>query len=740
MRPATRRARLLAPALLVPAVVVVGLFVAGAGAAQTRMPSQTIAPVKQDAPVYYQADTAEYDREPGVVTLTGHVEFWQDARMLLADKVVYNRVTDIATATGHIVLLEQDGQTVFADQAELSGGMKDGVLTGMRALLAENGRLAANGVRRTDGRINELARVVYSTCDLCTTDPSRAPLWQIRAAEAVQDTENKMIEYHDTIIDFFGVPVLWLPYLTHPDPSQKRASGLLTPSFGLSKHLGGFLAEPYYWVIDGQSDATITPTVATRNGPAVELGYRRRFNDGTLSINASIANHDGEAGAHLFARGSFAIDETWRWGFDVQRTTSLNYMRDFRIAGTQTVLTSQAYLEGFGQGAWTRLDARAYQALSTSIKRETLPYVLPRYQYSFLSEPTWLGGRFSVEAGAFNVFRYTGTNDQRGALGLAWQDGRIGRFGDVWDVQLRVDGSAYWAHQYDQQPNFGSHGTVNAAQAMPTAAVKLNWPLMRDAGSWGVQMVEPIVQAIAAPQGSSYVRTLIPNEDSLDQDFTDATLFALNRFPGYDRLEGGLRVNVGLHANWTLPGGGAVDGLVGQGYRARSDKAFLTDSGMDKTASDIVSHLNFTPTGWFDITTRQRFDKTSAKVRFAEGLASWGPQYARFSAGYTYSLTNPYFYFDTPGGSALATKPRNEGVLGFSATEGPWRVHGSGRRDLRQNKLVSLAVGGAYEDECFIFDVSFQRRYTSINNDHGASTILFEVTLKTIGEFGFHAL
>ena len=54
--------------------------------------------------------------------------------------------------------------------------------------------------------------------------------------------------------------------------------------------------------------------------------------------------------------------------------------------------------------------------------------------------------------------------------------------------------------------------------------------------------------------------------------------------------------------------------------------------------------------------------------------------------------------------------------------------------------MASVAAGGAYEDECFIFDVSFQRRYTSINNDHGASTILFEVTLKTIGEFGFHAL
>ena len=716
------------------------LACSGEAATPTRMPSQPTAPVQQDQPVYYQADTADYDRETGIVTLTGHVEFWQEPRMLLADKVVYNRTTDVATATGQVVLLEQDGQTVFAEQAELSGGMKDGVLTGMRALLTENGRLAANGARRTDGRINALTRVVYSTCDLCKDDPSRAPLWQIRAVEAVQDTENKMIEYKDAIIDFFGVPVLWIPYLTHPDPSQKRASGLLTPSFGLSKHLGAFLAEPYYWVLDGQSDVTITPLIATRNGPSIEADDRRRFNNGTLSINASIADTNSGVGGHLFARGKFAIDDTWRWGFDLQRTTSLNYMRDFRIAGRQTVLTSQAYLEGFGQGAWSRLDARAYQSLSTSVRSEKLPYVLPRYQYSFLSEPGWLGGRSSLEAGAFNVFRHTGTNDQRGSLGLGWEVNRIGKLGDVWQVQARLDGAAYFAHQYDQQPNFGSHGTVGSSQGMPSVAIKLNWPLMRDAGTWGTHMIEPIVQAIAAPRGSSYARTLIPNEDSLDQDFTDATLFALNRFPGIDRLEGGMRINVGLHGNWTMPGGAIIDGLVGQGYRARSDTAFLAESGLNKTASDIVSHLSYTPAKWFDITTRQRFDNRTMNVRFAEGLASWGADSLRFSAGYTYALTNPYLYYDAPGGSALATKPRNEGVLGVTTVTGPWRLHASGRRDLRQNKMASVAAGGAYEDECFIFDVSFQRRYTSINNDHGASTILFEVTLKTIGEFGFHAL
>jgi len=66
---------------------------------------------------------------------------------------------------------------------------------------------------------------------------------------------------------------------------------------------------------------------------------------------------------------------------------------------------------------------------------------------------------------------------------------------------------------------------------------------VRDAGSWGTQTIEPIAQLIVAPNGSKYGFTngpngttvstsKIPNEDSFDQELSDANLFALNALPG----------------------------------------------------------------------------------------------------------------------------------------------------------------------------------------------------------------
>ena len=733
--PATPGVR--APSFATPGVVPPSRVPAGG---KTAPPSLVTAPVDRDQPAFYQADQGEYDRVSGIVTLSGHVEFWQNDRVLLADRVTYDRTSNVAAASGHVVLMEPGGQTLFSDYAELSGGLKDGVMAGMRALLPEGGRMVANGARRTDANINELSRVVYSTCDLCADDPTQAPLWQIRATEAVQDRDNKRMEYRDAVVDFFGVPIAWFPYLTHPDPTERRASGLLAPTIGYSKHLGAYVGLPYYWAIDAQSDLQVEPLVGSNNGPAVDLAYRRRFNSGFLSIDTSLANDRSDLGGHLFAKGQFSIDDVWRWGFDINRASSSTYLRDFKVHNWSDILTSSVYLEGFGQGAYTRLDARAYQGLTGSTTSSEIPSVLPRYTYSLMTPVPTLGGRVAVDFDAFNVLRTVGTNTQRVHLSAGWDRPFIGAAGDVWKTTLHVDSAVYQAQRFDDQPNYGLRSNVSAGQAMPTAAVELRWPLTRAVGD-GYQLLEPIAQVIAAPRGSAYARgvTLIPNEDSLDLDFTDATLFALNRYPGVDRLEGGMRANLALHGAWHFPTAGVVDAQIGQAYRAVPDPGLGQGSGLANTVSDVVGHVSYTPNAFFDLTTRERFDHRSGQIRFADAIASTGGDPLRVNAGYIYTFNNPYLLYDSATPPPALASPRNEVSLGVSTKQARWQFSANARQDVRTRQMVAVGLGAAYEDECFTFDATAFRRYTSINGDHGATTILFQVTLKTVGEFGFNA-
>lgn len=699
----------------------------------------------RNAPVTFTADDVQYDREAGVVTATGSVEAWQNDRTLRADKIVFDRNTNIAAATGHVVLQEADGQVLFSDYAELTQDMKDGVLTGMRALLSQNGRLAANGARRTDAKVNELTRVIYSTCNLCAQDPTRPPLWDIRAREAIQDAENKRIEYKDAVVDIYGIPVLYLPYLAHPDPTQKRASGLLVPSFGYgSRHLGTFAIIPYYVVIDNSSDVTVSPEFTTQAGQALLFDYRKRFNNGTTKVTASIADSRGQFEGHVFAKGQFALNDVWRYGFDINRATSAAYVRDYRISPSALFLSSSVYVEGFGKGSWSRTSFSDYQSLTTVSHTGRLPFLLPRTQYAYLSEPDALGGRLSVDAGAFNVMRDSGSNTKRANLSLGWQRPFMGPVGDLWKAGFNLDSAAYDSHGLTRIPSYSRISAATASQAMPTASVEFRLPLARSAGArWGTQVIEPIAKLMVSPRGSSYRDGRISNEDSLDVDFTDATLFARNRAQGIDRLEGGVRLATALRAEWNFPAGARLEGLVGQSRRAEKDPYFSAQSGLRDTVSDVVARQAFSPGPNLDFTARERFDKKSLQTRFADITMATGFQGVNLNAGYLWSSTSPYrLYDDVPGSATTLTAlktPRNEVALGASTKYDAWRVGGTIRRDLRLNKFVGFETNATYEDECFIFDLRFYKRYTSLLNDNGDTGLQFNITLKTVGEFGFKA-
>ncbi len=697
-------------------------------------------------PVTFSADRVDYDKDKSLVTATGHVEAWQNGHVMRADSITFDRNTGVAAAIGHVVLMEPDGEVMFADYAEMQNNMNDGILKDMRALLQQNGRLAANGAQRTGGQINELTKMVYTTCNLCADDPDHPPLWQIRATSAVQDMEHKRIEYENATLEMFGVPVAYFPYFWHADPSVKRESGLLPPITGISSSLGGFYGQPYYLVIDDQSDATLLPMLSTRAGAQLDVEYRRRFNAGDLLVNVSGGYLDNSPQGSVTATGRFNYDDTWRWGFNINRASSVEYVRAYHVveglAGDANVLTSQFYGEGFGEGSYTRLDSKVYQGLSTAINTSTLPLVLPRYQYSYFGTPDSLGGRLSVSTSAFNIIRTSGTNTRRAALTVDYERPFAGLLGDQWKVTLHGDAAAYDASAFNELPNYGPRRGVDSARALPQMAVDFRWPFARDGGAWGTQLIEPIAQIVVAPRSGDSQLRRYPNEDSLDFEFTDANLFGFNRFSGTDRLEGGVRANVGLHGAWYL-GGTTFDGLVGQSYRTGKDNLFPAASGLHDPVSDIVARGTFAPTPWLDLTYRTRLDKDTLATHFADAIASVGVDKLRVTGGYIYTNSSPIDYYNQPAPPPAGNAyyfPRNEATVGVSSRWGEYRFNGYARRDLANNKMVSVGAAATYEDECFIFDLRMYRRYTSISGDNGATTVLFLVTFKTIGQFGYRAL
>lgn len=698
-----------------------------------------------NAPVTFTADEVEYDREKGLVTARGKVEAWQGERLLRADQFTYDRNTGIATATGNVQLLEADGSVLFAERAELKDRFRDGVLEGVRALLAANGKMAANGAQRLGGTVNELSRVVYSSCDLCKDNPTAPPLWQVQARRATQDKDALRISYRDATVRLFGFPVLYTPYLSHPDPSTPRASGFLFPTFGYTRFLGGFFETPYFWAIDQSSDLTITPIVSTRQYPNLGLEYRKLFNSGEILGSASIGGLNGkdtggkeEFAGHIFLKGRFTVDENWRAGFDLNRATSEIYLRTFRYE-YRRVLTSQVYTEGFwGTEGYARLDARAYQGLRTSDDTRQVPYVLPNIFAERAPREKVLGGNLTLDAGLLGIYRDIGSQSQRLATRARWERPEVDPFGGLWTFKADATAIGYNAKGQQEPPTNlpdanGTRGIGNIR-----AAVDWRMPFIRYAGDYGSQTIEPRVQFVTGPRMGP--QRSVPNEDSVDFEFTDANLFALNRFTGRDRQEGGSRVDAAMRAAWDFPNGGQVEGLVGRSFRFDNDFRDANPyagSGLDRRASDYVARLRVAPVPWLETIGRVRTDgEQMFQRRMADTVANVTVGNVTVSAGYLYSVPLPYL---------VPARSRDEVSAGIAGKINEfWRAGVSGKYDLGIGRMVLLQGFAGYEDECFIIEGRFIKRFAQDPTSqtlYPASTILlFRVGFKTLGEYFFRAL
>jgi LPS-assembly protein len=678
--------------------------------------------VSPDVPIQFSADEVSYDRDHGIVTARGNVEISQNNAVLRADTVTYNQRQDVMTASGNVSLLEPDGNVGFAEYMELTGDFKQGVIRDLKAILSDTSRIAANGARRTDGNTTTMSRAVYSPCDLCKDDPSRPPLWQVKALQVVHDKADQTIEYKDAWLEIAGWPVAYTPYLSHPDPTVKRRSGFLAPRFGGSSNLGFSVEQPYYWVVSPQTDATIVPRYTSKEGPILFSEYRQRYRSGFIDANASITEDSkDDARGHVKAKTRTGINETWRWGLDVDRSTDGTYLRRYGYGNENDTLTSRLFTEGFRGGNYASANSYVFQGLRQDDQRGQIPVVLPMLTYSQFGDPDRLGGRTHTEASVLALTRTDGMDTRRLSVVSGWERPWLTESGHMFEVSTSLWGQAYDLNRA-VRPD-GSEYTGAAARLVPEGALSWGYPLVQNQGNV-TQMVEPLASFVVSPYGGNPSR--IPNEDSQDIEFDDTNLFSSNRFTGVDRVEGGPRFNYGVR--WGVFGdkGGSTTALFGQVFRPKTDDTFPDGSGLEDKLSDFVGRLTVQPVANWNLSYRGRWDKDNLENRRSELFTSLGPR--------PLNLTVGYIQFDRQDQSELPGREEIQGSISAQITR-YWTTRLSAVRDLNEDGgLRSIQGYLTYEDECFAITTRIARSFYEDRDLKPDDSIVVQLVFKTLGD------
>ncbi|MFI4987477.1 MAG: LPS-assembly protein LptD [Alphaproteobacteria bacterium] len=692
-----------------------------------------------NAPALLSADRVSYDDQLGLITANGHVEISQGERVLQADTVTYNQRTDVVTASGNVNLLEPGGDVMFANYFELTEGLKAGIAQNFRLLMKDKSRFAAVGARREGGVLTEMAKGVFSPCDLCKEDPERPPLWQIKATRIVHDEVEHEITYEDAVMEMWGLPVAYTPYFSYPDPTVKRRSGFLPATYGENTYLGYLAKIPYFWAIDPDKDLTIAPVLMSKSYPVLNGEYRERWGFGKIDLSGSIVDADAfnenglpksgqQIRGNFKGTGVFNIDEDWRTGFAAERESDKTFLQRFKILYTPpTVLTSNAYVEGYFGRSYTALNAYAFQDTRAQVNQRDLPVVAPIYQVNYRGEPGDYGQHWAVDANAMDLFRPSGVYTRRMSQRTYWEIPYTSPLGDKYSLDASVQADGYITNSNLDPATPAPVAQKTVGRVLPQ--VKLDWryPWARPDGNFQ-ERIEPRVAFIAGTQGRN---SGIPNEDSTDFEFDEQNHFNLNPFPGVDRVAGGERVVYGVSAGAYGNKGGGAQLFLGQMYQLRKDPgAFTPDTGLDQRLSDVVGRLQIKPMTFMNLDYRFRLSRNDLKPARTEVNLSGGT--GILSAGLTYMDLAQ----EVPGQQGI-TKITQFGPNVRSHFLTNWTVSAFVLRDLRDNQFRNYGASLAYVDECLTVTFSAVRTFTFTADSPPSDTFLVTLIFKDLGDIAF---
>ncbi|MGE0501313.1 MAG: LPS-assembly protein LptD [Rhizobiaceae bacterium] len=733
-----------------------------------------------------EADTLVYDYDNNTVIAVGGVRIDYAGNRLVAQRVTYYRDTGRLVASGNVQMIDVDGTIIYSDEVDITDDFANGFVNALRVETVDKTYFAAESGERKDGLVTTFNNGVYTACEPCEEKPDKAPIWRVKARKIIWDSKAKTVRFERSRFEMFGFPIAYLPFFEVADPTVKRKTGFLMPgiSFGSELGMGGTI--PFYIALAPTYDLTLYSSYFANQGFLGQAEWRQRFNSGEYSIRiAGIRQNDpsdftfGGVNAGTLAdpnrlrgmvgsKGRFRINPRWTFGWDIMAQTDKNFAYTYKVGGySDYVHRSQIFLTGLNGRNYFDLHAYRFQVQEdlpgghASARNELQPVVLPTVDYARIADNPVAGGELSIKVNAQNLRRETidaslATPVVRGISGSTgrltaeaeWKKSVITDGGLVVTPMLHVRGDAIYAsldpasvtaiNQMATSRGVLADLRSTYSRFMATAGLELRWPVLFSM-TGSSHVVEPITQVFARPSEAFAGRLGVPNEDAQSFVFDATTLFERDKFSGYDRVEGGTRVNVGLRYTGTFLNGWTANAIVGQSYHIGGNNSFASPdlvnagafSGLETPKSDYVALVGFSAPRGFSASVSGRFDEQTGQVRRAEAKAGTTIRNVSLTGNYAFIQAQPLYGF---------ANDRHEATIGASARlHENWRVFGSATYDFQSGVVINDSIGFAYDDECFSYSMTFAESRNRLTREVD-QTVGFTLSFRTIGDFGTSSL
>lgn len=676
-------------------------------------PGTAGAPTDDDASVSIESDGAEITRS-GDAKLLGEVVVRQGSRTLTAEDATYDAATQSFKVDGSVSY--RDPNVRVRGESGTWNGERGGRFTETEfELPARPARGSARELVLTPQGDLELQQVTFTTCPAGNDD------WQLRAASIVIDREREQGSGRKVRLDFKGVPLLYLPYISFP-AGVGRKSGFLFPSIGTSSSSGFEFTLPYYLNLAPNYDATIEPTVLGRRGVALGGNLRVLTERSRGRLEGRFLPSDQVAGRdRSYARLQETTDfsEWLRLSGSLEHASDGLYFEDFGrgIDGTSiTHLERRVLLEYLGNGWRVEGLLQNYQTIDQEIGDLEEPYArVPQLMF----QGAWplAGSRVTAGLGgeAVHFMRDTGIVGTRLDLEprLAWSLRAPGYF---------LEPSLSFRHTRYQLGETEPGQNRSPSRSAPTGVLDAGLVFERSTGSRGklLQTVEPRVLYTWVPYRD---QDDLPVFDSGLPELDMVRLFSPNRYVGADRLADANQLAIGMTTRLLDADSGRqyLAATIGQQIFFERSRISLPDEPADtRDSSDLVAELELTAYQNWSVDLGMQWDPDHSNTVLGQATLQYRPRPdSVVNVGYRYREGR----IEQWQSSAAWAVHRN------------WNLYARHVYSLRDRRAIDSFAGLEYESCCWRLRL-LARRHVSSRTGQRDTTIDLQLELKGLSSVG----
>ena len=573
-------------------------------------------------------------------------------------------------------------------------------------------RIKAKSIKIKD-QSSFLKKGVFTSC----SKDNDCPPWSLYAEEIEHDKIDQTIKYKNAWLNIYDIPIVYFPRFSHPDPTVKRKSGFLPPTFSSSKNIGSSVTIPYFHVLAENKDMTFKPKLFLNNEIVLQNEYRQENKNSSHIADFSIASSNflsskNTTKSHFFSNSEFELNNDFfnqsNIEINLQNVTNDEYLKVYKIDGDQidvdtNTLHSYLSLDAEKDDIELYTSLEIYEDL-TKDKQSRHEFIYPNYvlQKRILTEK---GNDFVLKS--YGSQRKYNTNIYEGII---INDLEFNTFSKFSNKGLVTNFKTLFKNTNIDAKNSNNHKDKFEQNLSTVMQYNMELPLKKENSEF-INNFTPKVALMYSPNKTK-------NLSSENRKIDTSNIFSINRIANNETVEGGASLTYGTTFN-KVNKETNKDILileVSSLLRIKKNPDLPTSSSIGKKMSDVFGNLEVYPNENLSLRYNFSIDNNFDKTNYDS--ISTGLKINKFVTSFEYSDEKNNLINESFTSNSTSFEIDKNNSINFNV-----------RRNNEKSATEFYNLIYNYKNDCLIASVKFNKEFYKDSDLKPEKEIFFTLSL-----------